>query len=110
MHIALPQAQHLGGQREHLAVLRDETEMGEGQQIAAGGGAGQTRARGHLADGQSRALLVEGLDHRQALFQAGNEVALEGAAGLGGGRLGVDHLVGRGQIFEITFSGHGCQF
>jgi hypothetical protein len=29
----------------------------------------------HLGDGQARALLVEGLDHFQAFFEAGDEVA-----------------------------------
>ena len=107
VHVALAQAQHLGGQREHLAVLRDETQVGQRQQVAAGGGAGQAGAAGDFADGQAGTFLIEGFDHGQAFFQAGDQVAFQrtGADFSFGG--GGDHRNG-GQVFIVgSSSGHG---
>ena len=48
------------------------------------------RAVGRHADGQARPLLVEGLDHGQALLEAGDQVALQRSlrADCGDGHIG----------------------
>jgi hypothetical protein len=76
VHVALAEPQHLRRQRIHLAFAADEAEVFEGDQVAPRGSAGQAAQRGHFAHRQARAVLVEGGDDRQALFEAGDQVAL----------------------------------
>ena len=95
VHVALTQAQHLGGQREHLAILRDEAQVGQREQVAAGRRASQAGTAGDFADGQAGALLVEGFDHGQTFFQAGNQIALQRAGSHFSFRGGDNSLEGR---------------
>jgi hypothetical protein len=76
MQVRLAQAQHHRRQRELLVLVAHVAELGQRQQVAARGGAGQAGALGHLGDRQARALLVERFDHLQALFEPGDHIAL----------------------------------
>jgi hypothetical protein len=77
MQVGLAQAQHRRRQREQLVLVAHVAEVGQRDQVAARGGARQAGGLGHFGDRQARALLVEGFDHLQALFEAADEVALQ---------------------------------
>jgi hypothetical protein len=59
--------------------VSDEAQVGERDQVAARGGAREAGALGHFADGQAGPFLVERLDDRESLLQAGDQVPLERA-------------------------------
>jgi hypothetical protein len=78
MQVGLAQPQHHRRQRESLVVVAHVAQVRERDEIAARGRTGQARQLRHFGDGQARALLVKRFDDLQALFQTGDQVALEG--------------------------------
>lgn len=83
MHVGLAQAHHLGAEREMALVLARIAQVHQRQQAAAHRRAAEPGAQRDLADRQPRAVLVEGLDDAQALFQTAQQVALGDVGGLG---------------------------
>ena len=76
MQIGLAEPQHHRRQRKQLVLVPHITQMRERDQVAARRRPCQAGALGHFGDAQPAALLVEGLDHLQALFEAGDHVTL----------------------------------
>ncbi|MNE74205.1 hypothetical protein D3C80_1702660 [compost metagenome] len=73
--VGLADAQRLGGQPVLAAVGLGEALVHQGQQKTPRRAGGQPRQPGRLRHAEARMLLAEQLHQRQALLQAGDQVA-----------------------------------
>jgi hypothetical protein len=67
--VRVTELEDLRPEREPAAVAAHVAELDQRAEEAAGGGAAQPGACGHLAQGKFRVLRVEGADHGQAAFE-----------------------------------------
>ncbi|GGJ45484.1 hypothetical protein GCM10010121_065900 [Streptomyces brasiliensis] len=74
--VGVAEFQDAWAEPEQTAVRANVSEVGQGQQEAAGRGAGEVAGAGDLTEGQFGVIGVEGADDGQAAFEGPDEVGL----------------------------------